>query len=332
MVSVTGIIAIQTVDGLPYFDIMSFAFDPDTVIVIGNVTDGRKTADGTDTVVTYDIHVETYLKTNVAKDVIHTFSQPTPDRSRGGNNYSYFDVGDRVILVLHPPHDKNQIKKHPDTYHINSLVNPHSVDQQLSNIWSVKQQVEYLLVREPENVSDGYYKTRHSEIMCNVGLKPIYKPDDAFASCVNANTHSTLLQRGWFDTSQITTNDLDFDYSVSLATNNTQYSLGDDVQMTVKNTGTIPVQMKGGFGNLSLRNISADEFVQMWYSADTDLWDEKGIRNLLMPDEERTLERNLWDGSKIQPGTYEISFTYAIMNKGSPVDVTSTAQFDVLVS
>jgi len=324
-----SIIGIQTASALPYFDIMSFAFNPETIIVIGNVTDSYEIVNGLETTVKYNIGVETYLKNSSDKETIHTFSQPKPDGSRGGNNYSYFDIGDRVILVLHPPYDKNQSKNHPDTYIINSLVNPHHVEQQLLNIWSVQRQIEYLLILEPENFSDGYYKTRHSKILCNVGLKSVYKKTDTFASCVTFDTFEKLLQRGWIDKNLNSANDLEQNYTITLSTNDKQYSIGDNVEIKMKNNGNIPVMMKGGFGDLTLRNMSSDEFIKIWYSSDGDIRYNEGIRQLLMPDDERILERNLWDESKIEPGPYEISITYTIMDHGNSINVSSYTQFNV---
>jgi len=313
----------------PYTDIMYFAYDSDYIVLIGNVTDGRKAPETDYTVAIYEITVEQYLSNSVEKEVIHTFSQPTPTGGRGGNNYSYFDIGDRVILVLYTPHDYKITQQFPYTYHILDFINPHSIEHQLKVINSPYKQKENLKKIYPEDWLEGYYKTRHPEIICGLGEKPIFKKTSSFASCVTSNTYEKLLQRGWLETNPNAAKDLEENIDIKFSTDKTEYHIGDDVKMTISNNGDVPVLMERGFGNLSLLNKNLEESIKMWHSIDGDLKNRETYY-LLMPGDERSIVRNLWDESQIIDGVYEIGFSYRVMDSGKSIHMISQTQFKVI--
>ena len=331
-----GLILLGSVYGVqesfarPYTDIMNFAYNSNYVIVIGTVTDGKKAPETDYTNAIYEITVEQYLSNSLDKETIHTFSQPQPTGGRGGNNYSYFDIGDRVILVLWTPNEYKITQQFPNTYHISDLINPHSIEHQLKVINSPYKQKEFLKKMYPEEWLGGYYKTRHPEIVCGLGEKPIFKKNASYASCVSSNTYEKLLQRGWLETNPTAAKDLEKNIHVKLSTDKTEYTIGDDVTITMSNYSLVPVNIGGGFSALTLSNIDLDESIKMWYFSYGTVKNNNKNHPLLMPRDEVSIVRNLWDDSKIINGVYEIEVSYTIMDSGKSINLKSHTQFKVI--
>ena len=325
IILIASISGVGTAYATPYFDISYFTDDPDYIVIVGNVTGGEKVSGEYYSGPIYDITVEHYISNPLEKDIIHTFSQPPPTSGRGGTNYSYFDIGDRVILVLYSNSNTKQIEEFPSTYNIVDFINPHNLERELQTIPSPLEQKKRLI----EFFSGTYYEYRHLPIACNLGLVKIYKQNTNYASCVTESTHEQLLQRKWLKENPLAVDDLNKNIDVVLFTNKTQYNLKDNVLITVTNNGDVPIKMNYGFGQLSVTNKSLEKDVPIWYFTDSDLQDSHtGV--LLMPGASRTVERNLWNENYFVPGDYEISFTYSSVSKGKTIYFTSNTQFKII--